>query len=215
MGLGNENAVDEAHVETVEKLFHDNGLVPSISATPYSHPSLFSVAGKRGWSITEWGGVLVLFLEDDISVDRKIGWKGRIDAIREDELDLWAKTISHGFAADHSLSEDDTALHRSFAQMEDATCYLARMDDEIAGASIMVHLPEERMVSISSASTLPNFRGMGIHQAMIHHRLQQARELGVDTAVYMVIPGSPSQRNAERAGFQLAYSSCLIQKPAS
>jgi GNAT superfamily N-acetyltransferase len=59
---------------------------------------------------------------------------------------------------------------------------------------------------LSGDSTLPEYRGRGIQQAIQHHRLRLARDAGCTLAVTESAPGSGSQRNMERLGFRLVYT---------
>jgi hypothetical protein len=43
-------------------------------------------------------------------------------------------------------------------------------------------------------------------------RLRFAREQGADVAMLVAAPGSASQRNAQRAGFQVAYSRVKFER---
>ena len=54
-------------------------------------------------------------------------------------------------------------------------------------------------------STLPEARGRGWQQALIQARLALAAARGCELAGVAVVPGTASNRNYERAGFQLVY----------
>jgi hypothetical protein len=41
---------------------------------------------------------------------------------------------------------------------------------------------------------------------LLHERMRYAFEHGCDLAMMVALPGSQSQRNAERRGFQVAYT---------
>ena len=71
----------------------------------------------------------------------------------------------------------------------------------------MVHSPTS---PINGASTLPEFRHRGSHAALYHARLRLAAESGCDIARVVTQPGSISQRNAERRGFQVAYTRAMM-----
>ena len=54
-------------------------------------------------------------------------------------------------------------------------------------------------------ATLPSARRQGWQSAFIRCRLAAAQQQGSDLAMASVLPGSGSNRNYERAGFQLIY----------
>ena len=57
--------------------------------------------------------------------------------------------------------------------------------------------------------------GADLAELTLRHRLRVAREMGCDLAGYFCMPGSPSQRNAERHGFRLCYSKATMKLMAS
>jgi predicted acetyltransferase len=59
-------------------------------------------------------------------------------------------------------------------------------------------------------STAARYRRRGFHRELIAVRLREARTQGCDLAAASVSPGSASQRNYERAGFQVAYTKVLL-----
>ena len=59
---------------------------------------------------------------------------------------------------------------------------------------------------LAGASTIPNARRKGAQSQLLEARLRYAVEQGCDLAMMCALPGSPSQRNAQRNGFQIAYT---------
>jgi hypothetical protein len=59
---------------------------------------------------------------------------------------------------------------------------------------------------LAGASTIPEGRKQGAQLALLGSRLQYATEHGCNTAMMCALPGSSSQRNAERQGFRIAYT---------
>ena len=56
------------------------------------------------------------------------------------------------------------------------------------------------------ASTVPEGRKQGAQLALLDARLRYAAEHGCELAMMGALPGSASQRNAERQGFRIAYT---------
>jgi hypothetical protein len=56
------------------------------------------------------------------------------------------------------------------------------------------------------AATLPEFRGQGGQAAMLHQRMVDAEAAGAHLIVAQCEFASISQRNLQRAGFQVAYT---------
>ena len=92
-----------------------------------------------------------------------------------------------------------------------ATMYVGRCDGVIAGgASLMI---TGGIAQFTGAATAPAYRRRGIQNALLARRLTDAAEAGCDIAVITTAPGSKSQENAQRRGFQLLYTRAMLIKP--
>jgi GNAT superfamily N-acetyltransferase len=67
-------------------------------------------------------------------------------------------------------------------------------------------------MSLFGTSVLPAFRRRGIQQALIAARLGRALSLRADLASITSHPGIPTERNAARLGFQLAFVRSVLVK---
>ena len=81
----------------------------------------------------------------------------------------------------------------------------------VGGAGGLI-IPQYRTAGLFGAATLPEFRGRGIQTALLTNRLRLAQNAGCDLAVTLTMPGTTSQRNAERAGFKTAYTKVVVVK---
>ena len=68
------------------------------------------------------------------------------------------------------------------------------------------------VMSLFGTSVLPAFRRRGIQQALIAARLGRALSLRADLASITSHPGIPTERNAARLGFQLAFVRSVLVK---
>ena len=59
---------------------------------------------------------------------------------------------------------------------------------------------------LAGASTVPECRRQGAQLALLDARLRYAAGQGCTIAMMCALPGSGSQRNAEREGFRVAYT---------
>jgi ribosomal protein S18 acetylase RimI-like enzyme len=91
--------------------------------------------------------------------------------------------------------------------------YAARVDGQLAGAATLRF--DEGLAQLCGAATLPAFRRRGIQTALLHRRLADAFHGGCDLALMTTQPGSKSEENGRRQGFQLLYSRALLVKHAS
>ena len=61
--------------------------------------------------------------------------------------------------------------------------------------------------------TLTHFRGEGLQTKLIRARLSMAAQAGCDLVTADTAPGSQSQHNYERQGFQVIYTKVTLIKP--
>lgn len=81
---------------------------------------------------------------------------------------------------------------------------LAEIGGQAIGAGgLTIH---QGVALLAGASTGPEARRQGAQNALLHARLQFAAEQGCDVAMMCALPGSASQRNAERHDFRIAYT---------
>ena len=71
------------------------------------------------------------------------------------------------------------------------------------------------IAQITGAATAPAFRRRGIQSALLAARLADATVAGCDVAVVTVQPGSKSQQNVQRRGFDLLYTRAVLAKDGS
>jgi GNAT superfamily N-acetyltransferase len=91
--------------------------------------------------------------------------------------------------------------------------HVARVDGEPAGGASM-RLDEAGLAQLAGAATLPGYRRRGVQRALLAARLAVASRAGCDLAVITTQPGTQSQANAERQGFQLLYARAVLGKDA-
>ena len=93
-----------------------------------------------------------------------------------------------------------------------AAGFIATVDGESAGgATLFIH---DGVAGLLGAATLPQHRRRGVQVSLMRARLAAALAAGCDLAYTITAPGSGSQRNAERAGFRVAYTRTKFYKPA-
>jgi len=66
------------------------------------------------------------------------------------------------------------------------------------------------VAQLCGAATLPAHRRQGVQTALLLSRLDLARDAGCDVAVVTTQPGSKSQENVQRQGFQLLYTRAVL-----
>lgn len=84
------------------------------------------------------------------------------------------------------------------------TCYLAFVGGTPAALGIL-HVANG-VGSMANGLTVPGMRKRGCQTALLHRRIADAARAGCDLLVSQCLPGSASQKNHLRAGFQIAGS---------
>ena len=70
----------------------------------------------------------------------------------------------------------------------------------------------EGVAQLTGAATAPTHRHRGVQTALLSARLADATAAGRDIAVITTQPGSKSQHNAQRRGFDLLYTRAILVK---
>jgi GNAT superfamily N-acetyltransferase len=120
------------------------------------------------------------------------------------ESDLYSRTVVSGFLSRHDLNDEEMMLGRILFGMPCAKALFAEIDGEVAGGCGLSI--RGGLASCFGDSTLPVFRGSGVHTAMICARITEAINAGCELMTAGTQAGSGSQRNYQRLGFALAYS---------
>jgi GNAT superfamily N-acetyltransferase len=98
---------------------------------------------------------------------------------------------------------------RAIFAMPGALCYLAVSESgEPAGGGAMA--VRDGLATLFADSTIAAWRRLGFHRELIVARLNEAIAVGCDTATASTIPGSISQRNYERLGFEVVYTKVAL-----
>jgi GNAT superfamily N-acetyltransferase len=101
---------------------------------------------------------------------------------------------------------------RDFASANGVERYLARLDGRAVGGGSMRLF--EGIAQLCGAATLPDARRRGVQSALLARRLADAGRSGCTLAVMTTQPGSKSQQNAQRQGFELLYSRNVLAREA-
>jgi GNAT superfamily N-acetyltransferase len=204
VGLGLNGPVSEAEVDTIEAFFRSRGARVSIDFCPLADPGLLEILSQRGYCATEFNNVLVKRLKGV-----EIVLAPRVRRALAAEGDLWSYTVGRGFFDQGDLTTAEMEVGRAIFAMPGAICYLAAgpTGEPAGGGALAVH---DGLATLFADSTIAAFRRQGIHRELIAARLNEAIALGCDTATASTLPGSTSQRNFERLGFEVVYTKVTL-----
>jgi len=205
LGLGMNGPVTAAEVDAVEAFFRVRGATVNLDLCPYAHPSLVELLRGRGYGPVEFANVLVRPLAGELP------WPpdARAGEAASGESELWARTVAAGFTERAEFTAEELDVGRAIFRAEGMSCYLGRREEgaPVAAAALAV---KDGVATLLGDSTAPGFRGAGWQTALIRTRLDAAVLAGCDLATASTLPGSISQRNYQRAGFQVAYTRMVL-----
>jgi GNAT superfamily N-acetyltransferase len=134
----------------------------------------------------------------------------------DDEFDTWLDVVADGVAhpdtqgvASHEefSREAVDAAERDFAAAG-VTRYAAWLGGVMAGGGSL--RTAEGVAQLTGAATAPAHRRRGVQTALLAARLAEAAAAGCDIAVVTTQPGSKSQHNVQRRGFELLYARAVL-----
>ncbi len=208
-GLGMQEPVTADELDAVEAFFLERGMRPKLELCPLADRTLLDLVGQRGYRIDHFRNMLVRPVTADDFV-REVVSSVSVAAATSNERRLWMETVTRGFAGRDEISLEDTYISEPMAYVPAVTCYLARLGDEVIGGGAMAI--RSGLAYLSTTSIRPAYRGRGAQTALLQTRLLHAAEAGCDLMMVETGPGSPSQRNLERMGFRVVYTTMAVVK---
>jgi GNAT superfamily N-acetyltransferase len=218
IGLGFDTALDVEALREIEDRWREREEPVRIELSTLTDPAVAGELSDLGYRLRGFENVLARRLDDlpapaafrDISID--LVGADDVRAWFEVAVDSFANMDGTGSVADDALSRDELA--RSLGDLLGGMAYnryLARIDGLAVGEAAL-HV-DDRLALLAGSGTLPAYRGRGVQKALVQRRLHDAHEAGCDFAVVVTAPGTRSQDNVMRRGFELLYSRAILIKP--
>jgi hypothetical protein len=203
-GLGLFQPITARELEEIEGFFRQYGAPVFHEVSPLAGISLFGLLNERGYQPVELTSVMHRPLRRGVDLTLSRNEKIRVRLVGEDDQELWAQTAAQGWSESADLSEFLSELRQINPHWKDMVSFLAELDGQtIAAAGLSI---SARVALLAGACTVPAARKQGAQLALLDSRLRYAAGQGCDIAMMCAQPGTPSQRNAERDGFRIAYT---------
>ena len=213
-GLGFGGPLDEDALAAVEHAFRERGSPVQAEVASLGDPSIGRTLTARGYLLQGVENVLGRRLPMASSAPPS---RLEITPSPLEELALWLDVVVTGFA---SPDGQGVPSHESYprdllegvvadmATADGFSRYLARRDGvAVGGATLRLF---EGVAHLCGAATLPEHRRRGVQSALLAARLEIAAATGCDVAVVVTQPGSKSQENVQRQGFDLLYTRAIL-----
>lgn len=125
--------------------------------------------------------------------------------IGPEEALLWTDVSAKGWAHDHpEFVNFMLQVGTINAACQQNVCFLAEFDGTRGAAGLLSI--QDGVALFGGSATIPELRRRGLQAALLQERMRYAHNHGCDLAMMASVPGSDSQRNAERKGFRIAYT---------
>lgn len=209
-GAGFEQPITAEVLDRIEHFYRSHGAPSQVDLTPLHEPAVFELFKDRGYGVAELNNVLYRKLDGD----EKFPPPPEHCVIRRsppEEAEVTGAIVETAFFPD-GAPEGFRGLLAPLYQMENSRPFVAAINDKPVACGTGLVIPEHRVFALCGAGTLAANRGRGLQTALLRARMAAAVEAGCEYAVVVTQGGTTSQRNAERLGFQVAYSKVTVIK---
>lgn len=216
VGLGFTGLPPVEVMEYIEQTLAAVGVAVQVELSNLADPSVGALLSSRGYRLVGFENVLGRLLSDVMMPVAPPGVEVRRGNAAD--IDAWVDAVVEGFAhpddigvPNHEEFPRDVVekAERDF-EKAGAIPYVAMCDGALAGGAGM--RLTDGVAQLTGAATVPAHRRRGVQSALLATRLLDAAEAGCDIAVVTTAPGSTSQKNVQRSGFQLLYTRAVMEK---
>lgn len=204
-GLGLFDEITDTEMDEIEAFFKTRNAPVLHEVSPLADASILDLLNKRSYQPIELTNVLYRNLgpEHQLNLPANLNISTRI--IDHSEIEIFTKTSVAGWSAEMpGFADFGAELCKISATCKGANPFIAELNGEaIATGSLTIY---DDLAMLGGASTIPAGRKQGAQTALLAARLNYAAEKGCKFAVMGALPGSQSQRNAEKNGFRIAYT---------
>jgi GNAT superfamily N-acetyltransferase len=212
-GIGFGGVPDPAALAEIERAFSVCGAPVQMEL---ADPMIGALLTERGYQLVSFENVLGLALSGEPERDTPPGIEVRPSG--KDEFASWLDVQIEGVAHPDTQGvpwheefprEVIERAERDFAAA--GVMRYAALHDGVMAGGASFHLAEG-VAQLTGAATAPAHRRRGIQTALLSARLADAAAAGCDIAVVTTQPGSKSQQNVQRQGFDLLYTRAILVK---
>ena len=212
-GLGFGGVPD---LEEIERAFAERGAQVQVELPHLADPAIGAALTERGYQLVSYENVLGLALNGSYEHVTPPGIEVRRSG--DDEFETWSNVVADGVATPDTqgvVSHEDfprEVLETSLRQLAvtGTQRFIALRDGVVAGgASFRI---ADGLAQLTGAATAPAHRRRGVQTALLSARLAEIAAAGCDLAVVTTQPGSKSQQNVQRRGFDLLYTRAILVK---
>jgi hypothetical protein len=207
-GFGLFSAPSSSDLDTIERFYAARSAPVFHEVSPIADPAHLELLASRGYRPIELTSVLYQPLDGALDVRPHAAsaapFEGRVRIVEADAWERWAQTSAAGWSDVPGAGTLAGDLMRVVTARPDVCLFLAELEGRpVAAGALNI---DDGVALLAGASTVPDARHRGAQIALLSARLSYASQHGCDLAMMGALPGSGSQRNAERNGFRIAYT---------
>lgn len=219
VGVGMGGAFEDHELDAVEQAFAERAAPVQFEVSTLADPAVVERLTRRGYVLRGFENVLGLSLVPGRRAQLAEGVE--IRDVGPQDFEAWFDVVVDGFATPDTqgiASHEDFPREAVASAVRDLTsasgfvCSLARIGGVPAGGASLRRC--EGVAQMCGAATLPAFRRRGVQASLLSARLASSAAAGCDLAVVTVQPGSRSQQNVQKLGFELLYVRAILVRPA-
>jgi GNAT superfamily N-acetyltransferase len=215
-GLGFADMPSAEELDELERAFSVRGAVTQVELAHLADPDVGAQLTDRGYRLESFENVLGRRLQAGPEPVAVPGVEIRRSG--DDEFDAWLQVQAD------AVAQPDTQgvpWHEEFPRD-----IYERAERDLAGTGLLRYSAyrngtlaggasfrlSDDIAQFTGAATAPAHRRHGVQTALLGARLADAAAAGCTVAVITVQPGSRSQENAQRCGFDLLYTRAILVK---
>jgi hypothetical protein len=203
-GLGLFQTPSAIELDEIEMFFQERGAPVFHEISPLADLALLTMLNQRGYRPVEFTSVMYQPIRSGGILTGSGNERIQLRVAHEGEEELWARTAARGWSESGELSGFMLEIGRICVRRPETVPFMAELDRRPIATGVLCL--SDGVALLAGASTVPEKRKLGAQLALLDGRLRYAARQGCDIAMMCTLPGSASQRNAERHGFRIAYT---------
>src|SRR5690625_984821 len=202
---------DIHYIDNILEFYREKDIPVRIEITPtHSSNDLFTILANKG--LFQCGFHTVLY-GADYKIPEISNPLITIRPLAKNEFDLFADIYTQGFKMPSLLKESIAKNNEVLHDNPSWTFCIANYQNKyVVLAVLFVH---HGIGTLAASTTVPDFRGKGIHKALITKRFEKASTQNVHIVVGQAKYGSISQNNMEKLGMKVAYTKAIWESRKS
>lgn len=211
---GWQSTLTDAELDKLVAFYHSRNEDAVVELSPFVDESLLLGLENRGFALRSFENVLshnlaslpaLPLLAEGLSIER-------VDPSDVAAMRRYVAVAASGFMPPgEAVPETLMQIGLRFAMLPTADCYVAVAHGDWVGAAGSES--SEGITSMFGTTVFEKYRRQGLQQALMIARMQAGIKRGSTLAIICSRPGIPTERNAARLGFTMAYTRAVLVRP--